>query len=116
MYRIARIFIIIGSVLLLQHTANAEDIIHFDVFQKQAAQENISEIPKIQQLKYMRYINQQDCFYSKEDANTYIITPSCLFQNKLPQLPLAQALEIIWPHIETFNTVYNESAQSFVYE
>lgn len=115
-YKIATIFIIIGSISLWKHTAHAEDIIDFEVFQKQAEQEDISKIPKIQQLKYMRYIIQQDCFYSKEDASTYIITPSCLFQNKLPQLPLAQALEILWPHIESFNTVYNESAQSFVYE
>jgi hypothetical protein len=114
--KIATIFIIIGSTWLWQHAVYAEDIIDFDVFQKQAKQENISKMPKIQQLKYIRYINQKECFYAKEDTDMYIITPSCLFGNKLPQVPLTQALEIIWPHIEAFNTIYNESAQSFVYE
>jgi len=115
-YKIATIFMVIMSIFRRKNTVFAEDIIDFDLFQKQAKQEDISKISKIQQLKYMRYISQKDCFYNQEDTHTYTITPSCLFQDKLPQLPLSQALEILWPHIETFNTVYNESAQSFVYE
>lgn len=115
-HKIATILTIISLIVWWVWATKAEDIIDFDVFQQQTKQEDLSTISKIQQLKYMRYINQQECFYAKEDTDTYIITPSCLFENKLPQLPLAQALEILWPHVEAFNTVYNESAQSFIYE
>lgn len=115
-HKIATILTIISLIVWWVWATKAEDIIDFDVFQQQTKQEDLSTISKIQQLKYMRYISQQECFYTKENTNTYIITPSCLFGNKLPQLPLGQALEILWPHIETFNTVYNEYAQSFMYE
>lgn len=73
-------------------------------------------LSRTQQLQYIQYVSTQDCFYAKESQNRYIITPSCLFKNRLPKINFQEAIEYMRPYIESFNTVYNEFAQSFAYE
>lgn len=115
---IKKISTILGIILLLyywQWVTHAEDIINFSTFQKNIYS-TTEEISTIQKLKNIKYINEQKCFYTKENKNTYIITPSCLFKDRLPTLDFQEAIDYMRPYIETFNTIYNEVTQNFMYE
>lgn len=116
---IIRISTILGIVLLMyywQRPIHAEDIVNFDTFQKSIYTNEIKDISKIEQVRYIKYINEQKCVYTKENKESYIITPSCLFKDKLPKLWFTEAIEHMWPYITTFNTIYNEWATTFSYE
>lgn len=115
-HNIKKISTILLVCVILWWYTQAVDIIDFSVFQKQATKQNLSDISRTQQLKYIKYIHQQPCKYTKENINTYIVTPACIFNNSGPNIEFKEAIEIIRPYIETFNTVYNESAQTFIYE
>ena len=110
-----KISIILGMIGMAsgRTTTQAQDIIDFDVFQKTIPSTQLS---RTQQLRYIKYISNQECRYSKEKGDTYLITPSCLFQDKLPKIGFQEALAYLRKHIDSFNTVYNEASQTFTYE
>lgn len=114
--KISTILGIISLIYYWQCSVHAEDIVNFDTFQKSIYTQEIKDIWKIQQLRYMKYINEQKCTYIKENEESYIITPSCLFKDKLPKLWFTEAIDYMRPYITTFNTIYNELATTFSYE
>lgn len=56
----------------------------------------------------------QRCYYifSKNDL---IIAPTCLFSNEFPTIDYKEAVELLIPHIEWFDKVYEEKKEKFSY-
>lgn len=59
--------------------------------------ENISRtkiLYKIKQAKTM------ECTYVQEKKDTYIISPSCIIKNKLPQMGFVESIDYLRPYIQ----------------
>jgi hypothetical protein len=56
------------------------------------------------------------CEYKEEGKDMYVMSPSCLLKNDLPILAFKDAIDYLWPYIESFNTIYNDTSQVFSYQ
>jgi hypothetical protein len=95
---------------------SADNIINFSEYQKEVHTIQTKDISKTQALQQIMKAKDLPCEYTGETKDTYIVSPSCLLKDDLPQLPFKEAVDYLWPYIESFNTVYNDADQVFSYQ
>lgn len=95
---------------------HAENIINFSEYQKDITKIKTENISKTKALQRITQAKNMVCEYSLEKKDMYIISPICLLKNELPQIEFKDAIDYLWPYIEGFNTVYNDTAQIFSYQ
>ena len=94
----------------------AENIINFSEYQKEAKTITIKNISKTKALQEITQAQNTPCEYIVEKKDMYVISPSCLLKNELPQIEFKDAIDTLWPYIESFNMVYNDVSQTFSYQ
>lgn len=104
-----------GSIIFFYwNNIFANDILNFSEYMAQDKKiENISRtkiLYKIKQAKTM------ECTYVQEKKDTYIISPSCIIKNKLPQMGFVESIDYLRPYIQWFNNIYNDTSTNFSYE
>ncbi|MEI6773958.1 MAG: hypothetical protein WCL18_04000 [bacterium] len=75
--------------------------------------DNISKTKALQQVMEAK---KMICEYTSENKDMYIVSPVCLIKNELPQIEFKDAIEYLWPYIDSFNMIYNDVSQVFSYQ
>ncbi len=99
-------------ILIVICNVYAYDIIDFDYYQKESIQ-NINQKKLINDIILEK---DKDCLIDKQDEDNYLVSPSCILQNKLPTLEYKEAIDYLRTYIDWFWTSYNENEVSFSYE
>lgn len=61
-------------------------------------------------------VKDNECTFEKDKNNNWLIKPICFRYNNLPELEFQDTIDIIWPYVEWFDSVYNEQSISFDYQ
>ncbi len=94
----------------------AEEIVNFSQYQKDIATIQARNISKTKALQEIIQAKDMICEYKEEGKDMYVMSPSCLLKNDLPILAFKDAIDYLWPYIESFNTIYNDTSQVFSYQ
>ncbi|MEI6117807.1 MAG: hypothetical protein WCP92_00685 [bacterium] len=94
----------------------AENIINFSEYQKEVKTITIKNISKTKAFQEIMQAQNTPCEYIIEKKDMYIISPSCLLKNELPKIEFKEAIDYLWPYIDSFNMVYNDVSQTFSYQ
>lgn len=94
----------------------AEDIVNFSEYQKESKTVNIENISKTRAIQEITQAKNMICEYAREKKDMYIVSPSCLIKNDLPKIPFKDAIDYLWPYIDSFNMIYNDTNQVFSYQ
>ena len=114
--KISMILVITTIVLGCIGSTTADNIMNFSEYQKEVNGIQTKNISKTQTLQQIMKAKNMPCEYTGETKDTYIVSPSCLLKNDLPQIAFKEAIDYLRPHIESFNTVYNDTEQTFSYQ
>lgn len=101
-------------ILILIYHVYAYDMIDFDYYQKES--EMIQNINQKKLINDIILQKNKDCLIDKKDEDNYLVSPSCLLQNKLPTLEYKEAIDYLRTYIDWFGTIYNENEINFSYE
>lgn len=53
---------------------------------------------------------------SYEQPSYYVVSPECFLQDKLPELPFTEAVDLVWPSIDSIEGIYDIHNLQFSYE
>ncbi len=116
MMKISIILTIISMAFVWIGITFADNVINFSEYQQEAKSVSIKNISKTKELQEITLAQNTGCEYIQEKIDMYIISPSCLLKNELPQIPFKEAIDYLWPNIDSFNMIYNDSSQIFSYQ
>lgn len=94
----------------------AENIVNFSVYQKDVKTISTKNISKTKALQEITQAQNTPCEYVIEKKDMYVMSPSCLLKNELPVIEFKEAIDYLWPYIDSFNMVYNDASQTFSYQ
>lgn len=115
----SKISIILGIITITGISignAFAGNIMNFSDYQKEVKTITTEKISKTKALQEIIQAKNIPCEYTAEKEDMYIISPSCLLKDELPQIGFKDAIDYLWPYIDSFNMVYNDTSQTFSYQ
>ncbi len=107
-------------IIMLLYTLSfglTDEIVNFSDYMKNINTLSVysKKIPKISLLKKLILVKDEKCEY-QITWNNYLLSPVCLLRKEFPDIPYKTIINKIWPDLEWFNEIYNDSSKNFIYE